>query len=123
MNLTYEQIETIAKACHEANKAYCHTIGDDTQLHWDAAPEWQKVSARKGVAHAMDPEAKPSDSHGSWLAEKEAEGWQYGPVKDTTNKLHPCFVPFEKLPPEQKRKDYIFLAVARAMASALDTEV
>lgn len=109
--------ERIAKVCHEANRAYCSGIGDNSQPTWEAAPEWQKESARKGVSFAVDhPEAKPQDSHESWLAEKRAAGWKFGPVKDPEKREHPCFIPYGDLPAEQRRKDALFLAVVRALA-------
>jgi hypothetical protein len=107
--------EQIAKVCHEANRAYCETLGDLSQPRWEDAPEWQRTSAIKGVEAARNPLAKPSDSHDSWLAEKRSTGWKYGPVKDPAKKEHPCFVPYEELPIDQKAKDALFLAVARAL--------
>ena len=105
----------IAKVCHEANRAYCAVLGDLNQPTWEDAPDWQKSSAMNGVIHAMNPDAEPSDSHASWLAEKAADGWKYGPAKDPEKKEHPCFMPYADLPPEQKIKDVLFLAVARAL--------
>ena len=111
-------LETIAKVCHEANRAYCRALGDNSQLAWEDAPGWQRESAVNGVKHALaNPDAKPSDSHESWLAEKRAAGWKYGPVKDPERKEHPCFVPYEQLPAEQKAKDFIFLAIARTLGA------
>jgi hypothetical protein len=108
----------IAQVCHEANRVYCRAIGDNSQLHWEDAPEWQKLSAITGVQHVMDnPDAKPSDSHESWLAEKQAGGWKYGPIKDPEKKEHPCMVPYDQLPEEQRHKDTIFLAIVRALGS------
>lgn len=108
--------EDIAHVCHEANRAYCRTLGDDSQPAWVDAPEWQRTSAIKGVLlPLMNRDAKPSDSHESWLAEKREAGWKYGPVKDPEKKEHPCFVPYEDLPPEQRAKDALFLAVVRAL--------
>lgn len=112
--------ESIAKVCHEANRAYCETLGDASQPRWEDAPEWQRLSAIKGVQHAVEnPHAPPSASHDSWLEEKRATGWKYGPVKDPERKEHPCFVPYDELPIEQRRKDAIFVAVARACAGAI----
>lgn len=109
--------EEIARVCHEVNRAYCASLGDTSQPAWEAAPEWQRESAMRGVAHAqLNPDAKPSDSHESWLAEKKAAGWKYGPVKDPEKKEHPCFVPYAELPPEQKTKDFLFLAVIRSLS-------
>lgn len=114
-------IEQIARVCHEANRAYCAALGDNSQPSWDDAPDWQKQSAVTGVGFILDnPDAGPSASHDSWLAEKERDGWVYGEVKDPNANppTHPCFVPYEELPAEQKAKDYIFGAIVRAMASS-----
>ena len=115
------EIEDVAKIAHEANRAYCQTIGDNSQPSWESAPEWQKDSAREGVKFhfgAIDAGTAPtpSASHDSWLAQKRAEGWTYGPVKDPAKKEHPCFVPYDELPMEQRRKDYIFAAICIACA-------
>lgn len=109
--------EACARAAHEANRAYCLALGDASQLSWDDAPEWQKSSARKGVAGVLAGNG-PRESHESWLAEKRATGWRYGPVKDPAKKEHPCFVPYDELPPAQKSKDGIFVGVVRAVAGA-----
>jgi hypothetical protein len=99
----------IAQMAHELNQAYCQSIGDMSQPSWEDAPDWQKNSAETGVRFHLDnPEASPSASHDSWLKQKTEEGWKYGEVKDPEKKEHPCFVPYEQLPTEQKAKDYIF---------------
>lgn len=109
-------VQDVARICHEANRAYCQTIGDNTQVGWDEAEQWQRDSASKGVEyHLANPGSRPSDSHNSWLEEKERTGWKYGPVKDAEKKEHPCFVPYEQLPDEQKAKDYVFLAIVQAL--------
>ena len=109
-------IEHVAQVAHEMNKAYCEAIGDNSQPEWKDAPEWQKKSAIAGVRFHLDnPNASPSASHDSWLEEKEKDGWKYGPVKDAAKKEHPCFVPYEKLPAEQRAKDYIFRAVVHSL--------
>jgi hypothetical protein len=106
----------IAKVCHEVNRGYCTAIGDTSQPPWDEAPDWQRTSAIKGVQFVLDnPDAPPSASHDSWLAEKQATGWKYGPVKDPAKKEHPAFLPYDDLPQEQKIKDHLFKAVVEAM--------
>lgn len=111
----------IATICHEANKAYCESIGDYSQKSWCAAPSWQRESAVKGVDFLLThPDAPPSASHESWLAEKYRTGWKYGPVKDPLKKEHPCFRPYEELAPEQKIKDTLFHSIVRALAPALE---
>ena len=112
------KIEACARAAHEANRAYCIATGDLSQPSWDDAPEWQKASARNGVAGALAG-ATPEQSHESWLVEKRAAGWAYGPVKDPAAKLHPCFVPYASLPLAQRYKDEIFVTVVRVMGTCL----
>jgi len=107
----------IAKVCYEANRAYCQTIGDNSQPSWENAPEWQRRSAENGVVfHVFNPEATPRQSHEEWLKEKADAGWTYSPVKNEAKKEHPCFVPYDQLPDEQKRKDDLFIAIIRALS-------
>ena len=112
-------VEQAARIAHEVNRAYCESFGDASQLAWLDAPQWQKDSAINGIkmhwkALADGTEVPPSASHESWLKEKLANGWKYGPEKDIDKKEHPCCVPYEELPAQQKTKDYLFGAVARA---------
>jgi hypothetical protein len=106
----------IARVCHEVNRAYCQALGDNSQLPWEKAPQWAKESAVNGVImHQAYPDAGPEASHESWMEEKTANGWKYGPVKDADKKEHPCLVPFGQLPVEQQAKDYIFRAIVHAL--------
>jgi hypothetical protein len=108
-------VARIAKTCHEVNAAYCLSLGDNSQPSWADAPDWQKKSAITGVNfHLSNPNAGPAASHESWLAEKEADGWVYGPVKDVEAKEHPCFVPYKELPAAQQLKDALFIAVVKS---------
>lgn len=112
-------VTQIAEACHEANRSYCEGLGDDSQLPWEDAPEWQKESAINGVLHVIaNPDALPSDSHESWLAEKLADGWVYGEEKDAELKTHPCILPYDELPEEQRKKDELFIATVRGCLGA-----
>jgi len=113
-----QKLEACARATHEANRAYCIAIGDLSQVPWDEAPEWQKSSAKIGVAGAIQG-VTPEQSHESWLRTKEADGWRYGPVKDAEAKTHPCFVAYSDLPLAQRAKDDVFVTVARVMWIAL----
>lgn len=104
----------IASVCHEANRAYCLTQGDTSQLPWTDAPEWQRSSAMLGVEKAIEG-ATPEQLHESWCAQKVADGWTVGAVKDADAKTHPCLVPYAELPAEQQRKDALFQAVVAAL--------
>lgn len=105
-----------AKACHEANRAFCAYLGDHSQPSWEDAPDWQKDSACKGVVfHVNNPDAGDSASHENWWRVKLEEGWTYGPVKDPEAKTHPCMVPFDQLPPAQQFKDALFRTLVHTL--------
>lgn len=120
MNAAHPEIDYVARICHEANAAYCRSIGDFSQPNWLAAPEWQKHSARNGVLfHLHNPNASAGASHSNWYDEKLKDGWSYGPDKDPENRRHPCMVPFDELPIEQQIKDHIFKAIVCGMMAAM----
>jgi len=112
--------ENIAQVAHAVNKAYCEALGDMSQAPWEEAPEWQKHSARLGVALHINGEHGPEKSHECWMAQKESEGWRYGPLKNAEIKTHPCMVPFSQLPTDQKAKDFIFRAVVHALKGHIE---
>lgn len=105
----------IARVAHEINRAYCQALGDDSQPSWEDAPQWQKDSALLGVDLHTSGDHGPEASHESWMAQKLADGWKYGPFKAPEVKEHPCLVPFDRLPVEQQAKDFLFRAVVHAL--------
>lgn len=112
--------DVIAQVCHGANRSYCRALGDMSQPEWEGAPQWQKDSAKAGVkAKLANPHMSPEDMHRSWYAQKLADGWRYGPVKNPETKEHPCMVEYDKLPSEQQAKDHIFSAIIGALKHLL----
>ena len=108
--------EQIARVCHEANRGYCEAIGDSTQKSWTEAEQWQRDSAMRGVQFAQEnPNAPASAQHEAWLADKIKDGWKYGAVKDPAKKEHPCCVPYDELPKEQRVKDQLFKSIVVAL--------
>lgn len=61
----------------------------------------------------QNPEITPEQSHENWVRGKAVDGWVYGETKDFEAKTHPCMVPYEQLPEEQRAKDRLFLRVVR----------
>ena len=43
--------------------------------------------------------------HEVWASERVSEGWTYGKQRDEEQKTHPCLVPYEELPEEEKEFD------------------
>jgi hypothetical protein len=109
-------VTKIARVCHEVNRAYCQSIGDDSQPEWNEAPEWQKQSAIDGVKFRIaHPAVSPFEMHDNWWRGKVNDGWVYGPTKDVEKKEHPCMVPYNELPQEQKTKDFLFGQVVKSI--------
>lgn len=110
--LLYEQI---AKVCYNANKAYGESIGETFPV-WEDAAATIKDSTVAGVKFVDEnPDAGHDASHLSWMEYKLGDGWVYGPNKDIEAKVHPNLVPWYQLPPEQRAKDAIFLAIAKSL--------
>lgn len=110
-----ERMAQIAKTCHETIRALCQAFGDSSIDVWENAEQWQKDSTFEQIKFALaNPDAPISATHDSWSAEKIAAGWVYGPTKNAELKTHPCLVPFQDLPSDQKAKDYLFRAVVKS---------
>lgn len=118
---TTERNALIARVCHEANRAYCESIGDSSQVPWESAPEWQRDSAVHGIEKFLNG-ASPSQLHQSWCDQKVSDGWVWGPLKDPVAKTHPCLVPYAELPEAQRVKDHLFSGIAAVMHGFLPKE-
>ena len=106
----------IARVCHEVNRAVCEAVGDHSQKSFADAEQWQHDGANAGVKFvASNPDAPASALHDAWAADKCENGWVYGPVKDAIAKTHPCLVPYDQLPFDQRIKDHVFRAVVMAL--------
>lgn len=116
MDTSIGDLYNVAMVCHEANRAYCLTIGDNTQKPWKEADEWQKQSSMVGVKGLVDnPSLTPEELHAMWCGQKLQDGWRYGTEKDAEAKTHPCMVPYNQLPEDQQMKDHLFHAIVRTL--------
>lgn len=43
--------------------------------------------------------------HEVWAEARISQGWTYGKQRDDEKKTHPCLVPYEELPEEEKEYD------------------
>lgn len=109
--------DEIARICHAANREL-QIIQKDSKvsLPWHSAPDWQRDSAKAGVLAAIVGDKTPEQLHLEWCEYKLKDGWVLGHEKNSELKTHPCLVPYSQLPPEQKIKDDLFLAIVNALS-------
>ena len=116
------KIRNIAMVVHQVNKAYCQSIGDNSQVDFKMAPKWQQNSIINGVKEVLNSKCKitPQELHEHWCADKIKDGWIYGPEKDLDKKTHPSLATYESLSTVEKAKDLLFIAVVKSLAKFLD---
>lgn len=113
------QITAAARAAHEANRAYCIAIGDNSQQSWGETSQDNRDASVALVRRTVDG-LTPEQEHEGWCKVKREQGWQYGPARDNEKKLHPCLVPYAELPPAQRAKDALLGGVVRTMLAAFN---
>jgi len=105
-------IEDIAIICHNVNKAICEAAADFSQPAWvdlDPAPRQNGIAR---VQQLIDfPDITPEAEHESWREDRIAAGWTYGRVKDNEKKTNPALVDYLLLPPIQRAKDKVRIAL------------
>jgi len=79
-------------------------------------PHYQNLeSTERGIETATLGNS-PEQCHGQWCAQRRMEGWKYGEVKSKDALTHPCLVPYDKLPVQQKMKDCVMIAIGRLVS-------
>lgn len=107
--------EQIARICHEACRALQYVQEDPApSVPWDCESAETRAVAVEGVRAARQG-ITPRESHEDWMRAKQAQGWAYGPEKDPERRTHPNLVPYDDLPPAQRDKDQMFLAITAAL--------
>lgn len=50
-------------------------------------------------------EALARNVHEVWAATRITQGWRFGPERNDARKEHPCLIPYEELPEEERTYD------------------
>lgn len=109
-------LETIARVCYEANRAWSETQGDIGASTWEQASSWRKDDAIYGVRFFRDnPLAKAEALFEKWVKEMESTGWKYGAKEDYARLENPHMVPFLCLPLKHQAKAHLYKRIVEAL--------
>ncbi|HEX9232441.1 MAG TPA: RyR domain-containing protein [Blattabacteriaceae bacterium] len=115
------KIEDIARIAHEANKAYCESLGDFSQFLWSQSPDWQKDYVIAGVKFRLkNTHGTAEENHSEWLKIRLQAGWKYSSIKNVEKKEHPNMVPYDRLPELQRVKDVLFISIVDGLKEFLE---
>jgi len=106
-------LELILTVVHNANAVLKKINGEKHEELADMEPN-RRAGMKAAIKNALTTDTTPEQSHINWLAAQEALGYKYGTEIDRVNLLHPCMVPYEQLPAEQKLKDDMFVAIIKS---------
>ena len=107
-----EVVRTCMWACHRANEEVRVMLGEPNVIAREDLPQViEKVLS--------SPPVGSRESHKRWCDNMRAKGWVYGEVQDEEKKIHPNLVEWEKLSPEQKLKDMLFVRITNAFRDYL----
>ncbi|NLO38940.1 MAG: Ryanodine receptor Ryr [Ruminiclostridium sp.] len=63
------------------------------------------------------------NTHEVWSSQRIKDGWTYGEIRDDAQKTHPCLVPYDDLPENEKEYDRVISANTLKMIYALGYEI
>lgn len=107
--------ENIARIVHAANNELRRQLGESVTAYEDLK-DHEIATVLQGIQKNIEnPHMTAEQSHDSWCADKFAQGWVYGKVKDAEAKTHPCLVEYCELPTEQQLKDFLFKGIVTSL--------
>lgn len=74
-----------------------------SKIYYPKPSDTQDVELPAELLPLVDEMAK--NVHEVWALNRINEGWTYGPKRDDVKKTHPCLVPYEDLPENEKLYD------------------
>lgn len=105
----------VAQICHAANSELRRQLGEPV-VEWHEYDPLRQAALATAVENiAQKRWLSPQEMHSEWVISMVAQGWSYGPILDDIGKRHPNMLPYCELAPEQRLKDTMFGAIARAL--------
>lgn len=86
-------------------------------LEYNEVPSKEQLTSliQATANQLLKPDLTPERNHNNWWRYKEAQGWKWGPKKDTDKKEHPDMICYEDLPEVERKKDELDI-IAHNMA-------
>ena len=78
---------------------------DDDSLTALSEADCRRAYARYKELYPEREELFQEMEHRRWMRFSQMCNWKYAPVRDNSRRLHPLLIPFEELPPAEKKKD------------------
>ena len=105
-----QKIDQIARTVHAANSVL-KKMNKEKPETYEEVSEDRKIKMKDAIKVVLEQDTTPKQMHDVWLKNMKELGYKYGSKIDHDKKLHPCMVPYSKLPYAQKAKDDMFRAV------------
>ncbi len=116
--------EQLREDLKEANRQQAGQIAEKLKA---IGCEMVPVSGREPVKFEFSPEELDFLSqmeHDRWMKDKRAAGWTYAPPpRDDAKKTHPCLVPWEELPENEREKDRQAVRAIPELLAAVGFEI
>ncbi len=107
-------VERASVVVHQTIQAIQIELDEPPAGDWHTTTEDNREFTRSSVREAQAGQT-PRQSHETWMRDKIAAGWTYGPIRDNDRKIHPLLVSYDHLAPEQRAKDAALIAVVTAL--------
>jgi hypothetical protein len=109
-------ISKIAKVCHQAEKSFAESLGDNSMVNWEESSLKIKEDTESKVISVINKEnVLAEDLHIQWLDERIEEGWSYGSSIDYKKKTHPNMLPFSELEEYERKKYFLFVSIVKSL--------
>ena len=98
----------LPEANKEPNRAFVRNIQKSIErMEYSIVTIGNKKSIKYFLPNEIESLAELE--HERWSKEKLDNGWQFGKIKDADHKLHPCLIPWNILPEDEREKDRILV--------------
>ncbi len=97
--------EALPEGVKQSNRRQAGEFGVKLRLAGCGYEPWTVFGAERFAFSPAEIETLAQAEHDRWCADKQRQGWRYGPQRDDAARIHPDLVPWATLSAEAKDKD------------------